>query len=151
MTVWNNATVAELRRLYVTGAIDHEFVFTTPKAMDKFRLLLAKRLVNEAHVLVIEANILDVQFKDTEVEPFATTVHAYWSPATHEVEFRGGQEAGTCMMVKHLDRPLRIPLRRSPVFLPEANPMVLTDHALTYQMAGWSETNRRWVYDLAAR
>ena len=148
MTVWNNATVTELRRLYVTGAIDHEFVFTIPKAMDEFRLLLAERLVNEAHVLVIEAHVGDVQFKDIEVERFATTVRAWWAPATHEVELRGGQEDGTCVMVEHLDRPVHVPLRCSPVFLPEANPMVLTDHVITYQMAGWSETDRRWVYDL---
>ena len=148
MTVWDNATVAELRRLYVTGAIDHEVVFTTPKSMDEFQLILAKRLVNEAHVLVIEADIHDVQFVDTEVGPFATTVLAHWAPKTHEVEFRGGQEDGIVMMVKDLDHPLRVSLRRSPVFLPEANPMVLTDHAITYQMAGWSETNRRWVFDV---
>ena len=151
-TVWNNATVAELRRLYVTGEIDHEVVFTTPEAMDEFRLLLAKRLVNEAHTLVIEAHVGDVQFEDTEVEMFTTTVHAHWSPKTHEVEFRGGQEDGTCMMVKHLDCPLRVPIRNLPVYaLTEANPMDLTDHILTYQMAGWSETDRRWVYDLDTR
>jgi len=146
MTVWDNATVAELRRLYVTGVIDH--AFTAPNVMAEFWFLLAKRLVNEAHVLVVEVDVHDVQFDDAEVEPFATTVRAWWSPKTHEVEFRGGQEDGTIMTVKDLDHPLRIPLRHSPVFLPEANPMVLPDHAITYQMAGWSETNRRWVFDV---
>jgi len=53
----------------------------------------------QAQELVIEADIHDVQFKEIEGERFAATIRAWWSPKTHEVEFRGGQEDGRVMTV----------------------------------------------------
>ena len=93
----------------------------------------------------------DVRFRlshDDVVGTNCTVFRAYWSPRTHEVEFRGGPADGRVMFVSDLGGALRFPVMRPFSFSTDAE---FPEEALAYdvavcRLAGWENVARRWVF-----
>ena len=154
--IWTRAMLYNVERLGLSMSID-------PLSMDLANVdvkegvqqLMARRMVDSAHPLGVEIHPEDVRFREIEGD-FGTMLYARWAPSTTVVEFRGGHVDGQIMTVapQLLRGPIMIPRLAERVgFKREEDGSylstpVLLDH-LQYDLAGWHETQRHWLYDFS--
>lgn len=145
---WDLDTIGKVRCLYSEGWVDQ---FLAQRAQVDVvaltRETLADILVREAHALAVEIHPGDLEFRDAPSDsvPFTIHVQARWAPKTNEIELRGGHVDGTVMAWQWIGEPIRIPRPSSPIHMP-ADALYPATSVLTFEMVGWSESSRRWVY-----
>lgn len=152
--IWDLKTVRQVEHLYVEGLLDEHHL----GSFAEFHEILATRLKHEAHALAVEVDVRDVQFRDTTEDDDRNKARrrarGAWSPLTREVEMRGGEQDGVVATWERLGEPLRFPKRQGVMFVPESEMFVMPpDRPFdvdTYELAGWSEADRHWVYDINA-
>ena len=152
--IWDRKTVFDVERLYVESWLDQwEIDLHGDDVLAANRDRLANVLTQSAHSFAVEIHRDDVAFSEVaDLAPFGAfgvRFRAHWAPATYEVELRGGEKDGTVFTWRRLRKPLVFAVAREVMLTPrDAGLSVLLPRTITYDFAGWSETERRWVYDL---
>lgn len=147
--VWPLATVSAVKGLRTAVSVDPILMHRDREAAaTAIRERLVKALSRHAEPWAVVIDPGDCRFLEQRDEPFGVKVECSWSPATDEVELRGGPADGEVVAVRDVGEPLKIAVRQ-PIHLemgdgPEA---ALTTSHVTYSLGGWSEGSRRWVYD----
>ena len=139
-------------RLYVWDDVirQHE-----DEVMGATRGELAEALKQMAHPFAIDIHEGDLEFTTwrDETVPFAVRVDCRWNPTTNACEMRGGPRDGEVWANQHPGEPLKFAVLESTPWYAaddttEAD-AALTTRTVVYVLAGWSETHRRWVYEVA--
>lgn len=116
---------------------------------------MAKRLVDMGHPLGIELHRDDFEviWEDDQSTPWQATGRMRWNPTTNTAELRGGHLDGQRYAIQRIGDPLRIV---RPVASPwldiseDASQATLTELTDTYELVGWREDSRVWVYAVRA-
>ena len=146
---WDMDTVGKVRNLMCDAAVSMEM---PSGAHEAARLKAAEILKREAQTFAVDLCLGDVTFGITELPDFhAVRYRARWRPATREVELVGGASDGRILQVERVGDSMRA--IKPPPTLTWVCP---TDDALTtlepnyetYELAGWREVERRWVYQV---
>lgn len=102
-----------------------------------------------AHPFAVELHPADFQFNEQEAEePWrGVRIRAWWEPAVRTVEILGGHEDGTLFEVERAGDPIW-PIWLAPLLPVRFEPDAETPAPIVFEMTGWDETNRRWVYEV---
>lgn len=148
--IWTLAMVQDVERLGMAIQLDKGLLHRYPEAKERTQQEMTRKLVRLAHPFGVEINPADVAFHESE-EPFGLKIYAQWRPATTLVEFRGGHIDGQRMTVtpELIRKPIRIPRLESNLFRPEEEALLpgTMSEPLQYDLAGWHEEERHWIYD----
>ena len=155
MSTWTLEQVAQVKRLRARLVVDDEVILRQPDAAQRFAEdELAKALTNMGHPLGVEIHRGDfaVEWHQSVEAPWQMVGVMRWRPTTHTAELRGGHLDGQRYAIRNVGEPLRIPR-------PAVTPWLDTDltHATaavtemvdTYNLVGWREDERVWVYAIA--
>lgn len=153
MTAWTMNQVRQARGLRAVARVD---AATLDRYGDDAResavSKMARKLREDAHAFAIELDDRDfeVQWFKIEGQPWDMEVRVQWSPATTEVELQGGPVDGMRVTIPHVGDALRVPRFDDPVAMLDADAhcptAVIPDLADTYELVGWREDERVWVY-----
>ena len=155
VATWTLRQIDQARRLYAEAQVADEMVHRHGEdvVLEATRGELFKALRGLAHPFAIELDAGDLELLALRdpTTPWHVTVKARWNPSTNACELRGGPRDGE--VIAH-QRP------GEPLFLPRIAPLphLVNDDATSaasgradladrYELAGWSETHRRWVYE----
>jgi len=148
MTTWTLEQIKSARSLRCQARVD------TASAEGSDLLLgvrdeLYRVLGRMAHTYAIEIHGGDVEFTETPDGklPWLVDVTCRWRPSTHVIELRGGYVDGDVLEFERAPEPIMVPVHNPPVW--ESADTVLSAYAalsLCYEVSGWNETERRWVY-----
>ena len=110
---------------------------------------LRRTLMEAAFTCAVELNPFDIvidRFSDEILD--ATRFRCRWRPSTKEIIMWGGPADGQMLTVENPYQIIRIPVMPN-ISLAQmpATPEVLPE-ALNYEMAGWNEDKRHWVFRL---
>lgn len=151
MTTWTMDQVAQAEGLYMRIVVDTD---RHPDDLEPMRQAaasrMAKGLIQAAHPFAIELHPADlvVKWEPNESMPWGEVGEMRWRPSTTEVEMRGGQADGQRLQIRRVGDPINVAVNTSAAWMREdATAPVLTKH-LTYELAGWNESERVWVYEL---
>jgi hypothetical protein len=147
--IWDLATITRVKGSWT--ALDvHGEVLSVDGVREAARYRLARAFIHEAHALGVDVDVDDVVYNEAprEMERGGeVTIRACWRPRTNEIEFVGGGVDGRIMAIRRPGEPYLVPRRPSlgsftdPAEL--VTPTLIVDR---YELAGWHETERRWIY-----
>ena len=151
-TIWDMPTVFAVSRLRVDNWLSEEVLARAgnPEMIIRENIdHMFHQLSQEAHVYAVEVNQNQMKIDSWKEEsPLAIRYRMSWKPSTHYVELRGGKADGVTMAVQDIWAPLFLPDLGSPVHQAWDNPGQVTIKHLVYKIAGWSETDQHWIFDL---
>lgn len=143
MTTWTMEQVRHARGLRARAEVD---AVDVERYGDDIRSAaaskMARSLIHMAHSFAIELCVddFDVTWSDIDGEPWRVAADMRWRPSMRPVELRGGHLDGQRYNIKHIGEPLRVPRPAHPGDLTPA-------FADTYELVGWREDERVWVYE----
>lgn len=156
MTTWTMTQVAQAKRLYAKVTLDGTLI---PRPEDADAVTqgaereMFKQLVNMAHPFAIELHPGDMEtsWSRPADRPWHIDGEMRWRPSTNCVELRGGHLDGQRYAIQRIGDPLRV---RRPALSPwlgsgTKTEAVLMEIADTYELVGWREDERVWVYTLS--
>ena len=147
MTTWTLEQVKQVRGLRAHMTVDAELVERHgDEARNEVATEMAKHLTHMAHTFAIELHWddLEVQWSDVQDEPWHLAADMRWCPPTKTVELHGGHLDGQRYAIQHVGEPVRVP---RPMYTQVDHPEdVITALADTYELVGWREDERVWVY-----
>jgi hypothetical protein len=152
---WTLDQIRQVRSLYANARVDIEALERDAEAvMNATRHKLAKMLQHEARPFAVELHAGDLEFDECREDsaPFTITIRSRWNPTTNEIVLSGGRNDGQAMAIQKVGDPIRIPvLNALDAFMSEdTHPATeISMNHDTYELAGWAEHDRRWVYELA--
>ena len=151
MTTWTLEQVKQVRGLRAHMTVDAELVERHgDAARDAVATQMAKHLTRMAHTFAVELHWddLEVQWSDVPKEPWHIAADMRWRPPTKTVELHGGHLDGQRYGLEHVGESIRVPKPAPFAWLPaDLNPGDLVpDLADTYELVGWREDERVWVY-----
>lgn len=153
MTTWTMAQVHAASRLRASVVVDAELIARNPEPVQrKVAGKMGDRLIDMGHPLGIEIHPgdLEVVWETSDERPWEVTGRARWNPRTHEAELLGGHLDGQRYAIRNVGEPLRVPRPAvSPWFDHDAarSEATLAEIADTYELAGWREAERVWIYE----
>lgn len=153
MTTWTMEQVYSVGQIRAKCHLDRELEDRTGgEASSVARDKMAKRIIAMGRPLGVEIHAGDLEFvAETSAEvPWSVTVAARWNPSTNGVELRGGPRDGERWAVQKVGDPFFVEAIQSTPWLgdEEASEVALGVRRFTYELAGWNESERLWVYEL---
>lgn len=150
MAIWSARQLQQVQQASSRAHVSHEVMERGGGAVLS---ATRSRLVREFRAFclpfVVEIHPSDIRFRQepAETAPFTEQITAYWRPETTEVQFFGGPADGDVRSIQQAGDSVRIAVEpgidwRNPPTAPEP----VTLNVVTYSLAGWDETARRWVY-----
>lgn len=116
--------------------------------MHATRTRLARALVDAAHPFAVELHPDDLQFSEEDTGDFrGVRVRAAWAPQTHTAEFVGGHFDGRILEIPEVGHPLVTAPPEEFGWSEPDEPVAATPRRVVYDLAGWHETERRWIYE----
>ena len=155
MTTWSMDTVHKVVRLGVAVHVDRAVVAAARvDVLEGVRQKAAREIVAAARTFGVEVHPDDVSA--TEVpgrdDAFVMLLNVQWHPGWRdpaiEVELRGGHRDGEALTIRHdqLQPGIQVlPPMPSPFQADDVEPRSELPMPEHYQLAGWRETERRWV------
>lgn len=153
MTTWT------LRQIDQAQGLSHRVAVSHPAVLESAGLAAelagagaAEALVEAAHTFGIELHPGDLTVEPRELpELAATQITVRWRPTTREVVPVGGPLDGEVGAHRLVPEPLVVALGPTlawggPDVGPHRHP-----RSMNYYLAGWHETDRRWVYTPTGR
>lgn len=156
MTTWTLDQINQAERLRARLVLDDGMVQRDAEVQEYAADEMAKQLIHMAHPFGIELHRDDfeVQWTRDDATPWQVMGKMRWRPATQTVELRGGHLDGQRWAVQKVGEPLLVP---RPAVMPwldestETSATAVTKIADTYELAGWREDDRVWVYEANTR
>lgn len=154
MSIWTMEQVRQVQRLRADAIIDDELVHRHgDAALDTVRDKMVKTLVDMAHPFAVEPHHADFVLSRDELpdRPWQIRVRLQWAPTTNTVTLRGGARDGQRVTVRKVGDPLHVEiLQETPWVNHDAThtEIAFDTNRVTYQLAGWHETERCWVYEV---
>lgn len=156
MTTWTMEQVHQVERLYAEMVLDGKFFhqdgINRKVDIEEFsNKEMGKQLVEMGHPLGVEMNPQDfevVWYRD-EAKPWAVIGKMRWQPKTNIAELRGGHLDGTRYALRKIGdpfkahRPEALPWKDKSEVATSSEFTVVTD---IYELVGWREDERVWVY-----
>jgi hypothetical protein len=150
VSIWTLDQVRQVQRLYVDLWVSDELVATSEHVLPTARKQAIRGLIHAAHPLAVEIDPLDVAFtEEPDARRFAVRIRGYWQPSVRTVEMAGGASDGVLVDVQDVERPILVPVPTAHPLLDETFPSSPRLDALQYQLSGWSETDRVWIFSPA--
>jgi hypothetical protein len=151
MSVWSREQISQARGIRARARIDQTLaVRARLDVMSATRQKMFKNMADIGHSFAIELSPTDIQFREAEADGFTIEVVGWWEPQVNEVEFRGGPHDGQRMAIEKPGQPVRLYLPPPmPALLNEgqSEPTSLTNDIATYDVTGWHEQERVWIYE----
>ena len=158
MTTWDMDTVHIVVRLGMAVLVDRaQLARATVDVREHTRQKAARQIVDAAHTFGVEVHPDDVSAVEVPGRRDAAAVmlniqwHPGWRDAGVEVELRGGLRDGQTMEVRHdqLQHGIIVALPMPSLSLADVDAIGPIESTLVgseqYHLAGWRETERRWV------
>lgn len=152
--IWSLDQIRAAGRLGAKGFVDKHVIATAPPglAMDETKKRIWEIVNHMAHPLGLEIDPGDMEFAEIE-DPsgFLIKVSGRWNPSTGEIEFRGGAHDGEVLRMPRAGDPFHpirfaIPLDLGRIGPEDSFPVSASLPTLNYWLTGWSERDRRWIY-----
>lgn len=147
--VWSLEQVRQVQRLFVRLEVDRHY---GRDVLDSVGSRLAHALTIDARPLAVELDARDFHMEQTDESDFTVTYTMGWRPSVKTVELAGGLKDGEVIEWEGAPSPFRVPsiIQMDP-FDPRWTEAVdptapLEPQSVAYELAGWSEHNRRWIY-----
>jgi hypothetical protein len=147
--IWTLEMLHSVERLGMSMELDIATLYGYPEAKERTKHEMSQRMVRFAHPLGVEIHPEDIAFREEE-QAFSLKLYARWRPTTTLVEFRGGYVDGQRMTAAPdlIGQPIRVPAREPVTFALTKEEMVpRPSDPLQYDLAGWHEQERHWIYD----
>ena len=148
--VWPMQTVYAVQRLRAHLDIDRLTVERYgDDALDSAKSELVKVLQRLAESHAVMPHAMDFAFhREDDASPFTLRLTAAWRPESKDVELHGGPADGQVFTLQRVGDPFLVPTLPSPMTFvtDETSSPALIPHHLQYEIAGWHEGSRRWVY-----
>jgi hypothetical protein len=153
MTTWTMTQVTQAKGLFAKVALGVAPLTRTKNAdavTQETGREMFKQLVNMAHPFAIELHPgdMEVRWSRPADRPWHIDGEMRWRPSTNCVELRGGHLDGQRYAVQRVGDPLKVMRPAPPVWQREdINPTdTITTMTDTYELVGWREDERVWVY-----
>jgi hypothetical protein len=152
MTTWTREQIGQAERLTAKVALDDSLLTRHPEVAEYAADKMARQLTHMAHPFAIELHRDDfeVQWTRDDATPWQVMGEMRWRPTTNAVELRGGHLDGVRYAVQKVGEPLRIPRAATTPWWTENEESAtagVTGMADTYELVGWREEERVWVYE----
>lgn len=153
MTTWTMDQVRRAESLRASLVVDAELIARDPDFVrDAAVHEMAKYMAHLGHPYGLELHEGDFEaiWERSDSTPWQVTGRLRWHPRTNAVELRGGYFDGQRYAVRVVGEPLRVPrVATTPWLEADAGTAeaALTEMAETYELAGWREDERVWVYE----
>ena len=113
---------------------------------------MVRKLIDMAHPFAVEPHPDDFDFlAERPVEtPWALTLSCRWAPRTNAAVLLGGPRDGERWAMQRVGEPFRVEvLATTPWFDTDDThaEAAVTSRTVTYELAGWHETERCWIYE----
>ena len=153
MTIWDLAKVGEVYRMQVDALVDIEMLQRSGAYTNVPQITvdaMIEQLLEGIHTLAVEADMLDFRLKNwTDQARDAQHYQVRWSPRTKNagIELVGGPKDGELLTVEDIN---------DPVFFADqlafdwgkTRPEDPAWRTLTYELSGWHEQQRHWMFTL---
>lgn len=154
MATWTRRQIGQVSGLKTSAWLDeYSIVSTGGNALEWTKNRLCRMFITEARTFAVEVHAADVQYResqtDDEERQNIRRIDAYWQPATHEIELRGGEKDGEILAVRDVWQPVVFAVSRPVEWFSESlapSPTSPAFDRVTYEMQGWREDERRWVF-----
>ena len=153
MATWTMDQVRQASRLRAHLEVDDALIARDPEnvksaAEDE----LAKKVTSMGHPFGLEINRADLEAAWTvdDSKPWVVTGTMRWKPPVATAELRGGHLDGQRWALRKVGEPLRVPIQTmTPWFDTDATEATAAtvDMSVTYELVGWREDERVWVYE----
>jgi hypothetical protein len=152
---WTMDQVAQVRGLRVTGSLSREVIHTSEgQAVDVLGQMLAAKFVTMAHPFGVEVHPGDLVYvvSDDPAEFWTVRLKTQWNPSTHDAELRGGPQDGMVMVFQRIGPRMNFPVLDTAWSVDDAQSATatMTSRVVSYDLTGWNESERRWVYEATA-
>lgn len=159
MTTWDMETVHNVGRLSAEARVDRAVLeVARVDVIEATRRKVAHEIIDAARALgAVEVHPDDIEAVELGLDENETYVllgfrwRPFWRAIGAEIELRGGYADGETLTVRHdqLRRGIEVqlPLPALSVREDDTEPLGLLSRTQHYELAGWRETERRWVMD----
>ena len=151
--IWSLNVLNAVRGLQVSKSISDRMLISVYNPDELVKTTCKELLftITEAGLTcAVELNPFDLTIERVhDPETLANRFLCHWQPTTEKTEIRGGAIDGQVVTVHALDSKLVIPLNGAQLDVGQKmqwppDPVLIE----VYELAGWDEEKRHWVFDL---
>lgn len=152
MTTWTMDQVRHASRLRAQLEVDAALIARdSDNVKGAAENEMAKKVIAMGHPFGIEINHADLEAVWTREDnkPWVVAGVMRWNPRVATAELRGGHLDGQRWALREVGEPLRVPIDTMTPWLDSAATETFAatvSMTLTYELVGWREDERVWVY-----
>lgn len=152
MTVWTMDQVRQVRGLGATVLLDAGMESQSQgQASEVAADKMARKLIDMAHPFAVEIHRddLSIERESPASTPWTVRLTCRWQPTTNAAILMGGPRDGEKWAIQKVGDPLRVEVLGSTGWLDNSATSAesaLSIYAMTYELTGWHEAERCWVY-----
>lgn len=151
--VWTLDQIEQVRGLYARAHLDSELEDRSGGAASRVaRDKMTRKLIDMAHPFAVEPHPEDfaVIAERSDAHPRNVVLTCAWRPTTNAAILRGGPRDGERWAMQRVGDPFVVEwITGTPWLDADAThaEAAITTRTITYELAGWHETERCWVYE----
>lgn len=146
--------VGQVRGLYARMHLDVELEERSGgKASRAARDEMTRKLIDMAHLFAVEPHPEDfaIVAERSDETPWTVALSCAWQPTTNAAILRGGPRDGERWAMQRVGDPFVVEWMTSTPWLDADDAThaeaAITTGRITYELAGWHETERVWIYE----